>query len=98
MPLEMDPPGLLMYMVMSAVGSSLARYSNWATTTLAMLSFTSLPIMTILSFSNREFTSIFVPPKSTMGNVMGIVGAGSSGSRRVGSTSGGASGSAIDHP
>mmetsp|Transcript_4275 Transcript_4275/g.9606 ORF Transcript_4275/g.9606 Transcript_4275/m.9606 type:complete len:221 (-) Transcript_4275:4-666(-) len=98
MPLEIEPPGLLMYIVMSASGSSFARYSSCATTALAMVSSTPFPIIIILSFSRREFTSIFVPPKSTTGSRTGTSGAGSSGSLRVGSTSGGTSGSAMDSP
>eukprot|EP01033_Poteriospumella_lacustris_P015210 gene15209-gene16082 len=49
-----DPPGLLMYKVMSAVGSSAARYSICDTITLATSSLTSLPKSSIRSCSNRE--------------------------------------------
>ena len=39
-PADTEPPGELMYRVMSFVGSSLARYRSWATSTFAHSSFT----------------------------------------------------------
>ena len=40
MPAETLPPGELMYRVMSARGSSMDKYSSWATRTFAHSSFT----------------------------------------------------------
>lgn len=52
-----EPPGLLIYRVMSALGSAEARYSNCDTITFATSSVTSEPNNRILSFINLDITS-----------------------------------------
>lgn len=53
-PAEMDPPGELMYIWMSDLESSLARKRSCATTTLAIWSSTTPPIMMMRSLRSRE--------------------------------------------
>ena len=60
---------------MSASGSSLARYNNCATRTLATSSLTSVPRRRILSLSRRDTTSICDPDApSTVGSGGGVRG------------------------
>ena len=87
MPAETDPPGELMYIVMSCVGSVLARYNICATSTCAISSFTSPPRIIMRSCNNLDMTSIFSPlPVSTIGILTGGMVPG--GSCLLGSISG----------
>ena len=52
-PAEMLPPGELMYMWTSVLGSSDWRKSNWATTALATSSVICEPMKMMRSFSRR---------------------------------------------
>ena len=54
MPALMEPPGLLIYRLMSLSGSCPSRYSSWATTRLAEVSLTSSLRTMMRSFSRRE--------------------------------------------
>ena len=49
-----EPPGLLIYTLISFSGSCPSKYNSWATTTLAMASFTSPVSIMIRSLSRRE--------------------------------------------
>ena len=53
-PAEMEPPGLLIYRLISLSGSCPSRYSSCATTRLAEVSLTSSLKTMIRSFSRRE--------------------------------------------
>eukprot|EP00418_Pyrodinium_bahamense_P087613 CAMPEP_0179074610 /NCGR_PEP_ID=MMETSP0796-20121207/33173_1 /TAXON_ID=73915 /ORGANISM="Pyrodinium bahamense, Strain pbaha01" /LENGTH=243 /DNA_ID=CAMNT_0020771835 /DNA_START=150 /DNA_END=881 /DNA_ORIENTATION=+ len=87
MPAETDPPGELMYIVMSSSSDSLARYSICAMSTCAISSLTSPPRMMMRSWSSFDITSILPPsPVSTMGICTGGTWLG--GSLRRGSISG----------
>ena len=54
MPALMEPPGLLIYRLMSFSLSCPSRYSSWATTRLAVASLTSSLSMMMRSFKRRE--------------------------------------------
>ena len=54
MPALIEPPGLLIYRLMSLSGSCPSRYSSWATTRLAEVSLTSSLRTMMRSFSRRE--------------------------------------------
>ena len=54
MPALMDPPGLLIYRLMSLSGSCPSRYSSCATTKLAEVSLTSSLSTMMRSFKRRE--------------------------------------------
>ncbi len=53
-PAVTDPPGELIYIEISFVGSCASKKSNWATIDVAMLSSTSPCTKTIRSFNKRE--------------------------------------------
>ena len=62
-----DPPGELMYKVISLSGSSFARYKSCATRTFAISSLTSVPNKRIRSFKRRETTSNCPDSPATVG-------------------------------
>jgi hypothetical protein len=67
------PPGELMYKLMSLSASSLAKYSNWATTKFAIWSLIGVPRKIILSFKRREYISKALSPLAPDSKTVGII-------------------------
>ena len=73
MPSVTLPPGLLMYMEISASGSSISRNRSWATMLLASCSFTSPRRNTTRSLSRREYTSYERSPYGVFSMTLGSI-------------------------
>src|SRR5579859_1414394 len=73
----MLPPGELMYMLISFVASSLWRYSNCATVTLAIWSSIGVPMKMMRSFNKREKMSQPRSPRGVDSTTLGIMPRGS---------------------